>query len=286
MDARAKPDGARGQAALLNGDISVELSPEMVGTFEPDVSALPQGSMVFLTHLKGKDPAVQVGAAKRLISMGYKPVVHMGARNFGTDGEFASLVQAHSKNGVTHALFVGGNPMMHTGPLHQALDLLRHRVVRDSAFSSIFFGGYPEGHPDIDRAVMEDALRRKLEVCAALGRSPQVLSQFAFDSKQVVTWANLVASAHPGVPIRLGLAGVTSLPKLIKFAVICGIGPSISVLKKNSRGLMNMMGDRDPGSLISEIEMSYNGKSALSLHFFPFGGWRKTLDWIEEERRR
>nr|CAH18513.1 methylene tetrahydrofolate reductase MetF [Rhodobacteraceae bacterium 179] len=269
---------------LLATDFSIELSPEMVQKFDPDPTSLPPGSKVFLTHITGKNPQTQIDAAKQLLSMGYVPVVHMGARNFESDEEFVRLVQAHSDNGVTHGLFLGGNPLKHNGPLHEAMDLLTHDVLPDTCMTHAFIGGYPEGHPDIDTAQLENARKQKLEACNAIGLKPEIISQFAFDGDTMAAWATKMSQEEPDVPIRLGLAGVTSLHKLIKFAVMCGVGPSIAVLKKNAGGLMKVMSDRDPGDIVEKIEHRYFGENSLNVHFFPFGGWKKTLDWVSIKR--
>ena len=278
------PGNASTPPNLLDADISIELPPEIVDEFDPNPEILPRGSKVFLTHTAGKYIQTQIYAAKQLLSIGYVPVVHMGARNFETEEEYVRLVQAHSRNGVTHGLFLGGNPRKHNGSLHEALDLLNHGVVRDANFLHAFIGGYPEGHPDIVLSVLENARQRKLEACRAHGMTPEIISQFAFDGNAIAAWANRIATEEPSLPIRLGLAGVTSLPTLIRFAAICGIGPSMAVLKKNAGGLMKIMSDRDPGDIIEGIEAGYFGASTLNLHFFPFGGWKKTLTWIADQR--
>ncbi|WP_170167163.1 methylenetetrahydrofolate reductase [Paracoccus methylarcula] len=278
------PGNASTRPGLLHADISMELPPEMVDGFDPDPGILPRGTKIFLTHIAGKDVRAQIHAAKRLLSVGYVPVVHMGAHNFETEEEYVRLVQAHSRNGVTHGLFLGGNPRKHDGPFHEALDLLNHDVLRDANFTHALIGGYPEGHPDIGLDALENARRRKLEACHARAMSPEIISQFAFDGDAMAAWANRIAAEEPGLPIRLGLAGVTSLPNLIRFAVLCGVGPSTAVLKKNAGGFMKIMADHDPGGIIEGIETGYFGTNPLNLHFFPFGGWKKTLAWIGDRR--
>ncbi|PTX41802.1 methylenetetrahydrofolate reductase (NADPH) [Gemmobacter caeni] len=271
---------------LIDGDVSIELAPEMVAKFHPDPGLLPAGSKVFLTHLSGKDPAIQVAAARGLLDMGYVPVVHIGARNFDSEAAFVSFIQAHRANGVTHGLFLGGNPLKYKGPLGQALDLLSHPVMQDSGFTDAFISGYPEGHPDISVDSLDEARARKIERCRLIGLAPQIVTQFAFDGGTMAAWTARMQRLHPDVPVRLGLAGVTSLPKLIKFAVMCGVGPSIAVLKKNSGGLLNVLTDKDPSDVIAAIEANLPvARGRTDLHFFPFGGWEKTLRWISEARR-
>lgn len=270
---------------LIDSNISIELAPEMVAKFRPDAALLPAGSKVFLTHLEGKDPAVQIAAARELVELGYVPVVHMGARNFASEADFVSFIGAHRANGVTHGLFLGGNPAKYKGPFGQALDLLSHPVMLDSGFTNAFISGYPEGHPDIPAAVLDESRARKIERCHLIGVAPQIVTQFAFDGAQMAAWAGRMNALHPGVPVRLGLAGVTSLPKLIKFAVMCGVGPSISVLKKNVGGLMNVLSDKDPSDVIAALDANLpEPRGQVDLHFFPFGGWEKTLRWVAEAR--
>ncbi|MBA8907992.1 methylenetetrahydrofolate reductase [Aminobacter ciceronei] len=272
---------------LLDGDLSIELSSDQVRDFSPSSSVLPQGSRVFLTHLTGKPLSAQIDAAARLRDMGYLPVPHLGARNFNTADDYVRHVESHSRNGVTTALFVGGNPLISSGPLTEAAQLLAHPVLRDSTIRHAFIGGYPEGHPAISQPALEDALRAKIALSSKVGLSVQVVSQFAFDGAQMGRWAQKLHSDYPGLPVRVGLAGVTSLPKLIKFAVMCGIGPSLAALKRSGTGLFNVLAEKDPGDVIEGIEATYPTPVApLDIHFFPFGGWTKTLDWIAAARSR
>jgi methylenetetrahydrofolate reductase (NADPH) len=78
---------------------------------------------------------------------------------------------------------------------------------------------------------------------------------------------------------------VTSLPKLIKFGVKCGIGPSLAALRRSTGSLLRVLADKDSADVIAGIEESYPvPKAPLTLHFFPFGGWKKTLDWVKVAR--
>lgn len=284
-NAQSVPDDA--PRRLLEGDISIELSPDQVRDFSASPAALRRGSRVFLTHLTGKSLDAQVEAAARLLDMGYVPVPHLGARNFASADDYVRHIKAHSRNGVTTALFIGGNPLIASGPLTEAAQLLAHPVVRDSTIRHAFIGGYPEGHPAISHAALDDALKAKVELSTRAGLSVQVVSQFAFDGLRMAAWANKLQSRYPGLPVRIGLAGVTSLPKLIKFAVKCGVGPSLAALKRSGTGLFNVLAEKDPGDIIAGIEAAYPVPAALlDIHFFPFGGWVRTLEWIAAERSR
>ncbi|MBB6356470.1 methylenetetrahydrofolate reductase [Aminobacter aganoensis] len=273
--------------SLAFGDVSVELSPQQALKFTPDVKVLPLGTRIFLTHLSSAALPVQVEAAARLQAMGYSPVPHLAARNFVSVAEFVEHLAAHGRNGISQALFLGGNPLISTGPLTEAAMLLSHPAMAQSSIRTAFIGGYPEGHSAIAPDVLGDALKRKLARCAELGIKPHIVSQFAFDGEVMAAWARRLQSEHPGLAVRIGLAGVTSLPQLIKFAAMCGVGPSLAALKRSGTGLFNVLSDRDPADLIETIEAAYPKPAGpLDIHFFPFGGWQKTSDWLAGYRSR
>ena len=265
--------------------MSIELAPEQVRGFAPDIEQFPLGSRVFLTHLTGKPEAMQVEAALRIREMGYIAVPHLGARNFKTEQDFIDLVRAHSRNGITEALFLGGNPALFPGPMSESAQLLSHPVLRDSTIRTAFVAGYPEGHPSIADAELAEALWRKLEICDARSIDARVVSQFAFDGAAMGAWARGLHEEFPGLPVHVGLAGVTSLAKLIKFAMMCGVGASVAALKRSASGIFNVISDRNPADVIEAIVSSYpEPKGPLHLHFFPFGGWEKTLAWYSEHQ--
>lgn len=95
--------------------ISIELAPEQVRNFAPQADTLALGSRVFLTHLAGKPEVLQVEAAARIIEMGYVAVPHLAARNFKSERDYISHVEAHSRNGIDEVLFLGGNPALFPG---------------------------------------------------------------------------------------------------------------------------------------------------------------------------
>lgn len=272
-------------AYAFDPSVSIELAPDQARDFAPRAACFPLGSRVFLTHLPGKPEALQIDAALRIKEMGYVPVPHLAARNFRAAQDYIDLVQAHSRNGVSEALFLGGNPALFPGPLGEAAKLLAHPVLNDSTIKTAFVSGYPEGHPAIVEAALADALRRKLEICADRSIEARVVSQFAFDGDMIGAWARNLHTVHSGLPVHVGLAGVTSLAKLIRFAMMCGVGPSIAALRRSASGLFNVIADRNPAEVLETMTAIYPAPlGPLHLHFFPFGGWEKTLAWFSDYR--
>lgn len=271
--------------SAIERDVSIELAPEQARTFNPAPHLLPSGSRVFLTHLEGKPTAIQVEAARRLKETGFVPVPHIGARHFASERDFLDLLRAHSANGITEALVVGGNPSSARGPFFDAAALLEHPAFADSTIRTVFLGGYPEGHPAIAGPTLNAELNRKIALCLERKLEPRLVSQFAFDGKAISTWAADVGRTHPGLPVHVGLAGVTSITKLIRFGMICGVGPSLAVLRRSPAGMFNVLADKDPGEVLDTAESHYPAHLLpFNLHFYPFGGWERTLAWVHERR--
>lgn len=113
------------------------------------------------------------------------------------------------------------------------------------------------------------------------------MTQFAFDRAGIAAWARALRRQGIDAPIRFGLSGVTSLPKLIKFARLCGVGSSLTVLTRNAGSILKAVREHDPGEIVVEIEAAMRDDSLLlvELHFFSFGGWDRTLAWLDSQRK-
>lgn len=277
-----------GEAAahgLLARPVSLELAPVEVADFAPDSAVFPAGSPVFLSHIAGKSLAAQADAARTLVERGFRPVPHLGARNFDSTEAYVAHLSRLAEAGVEDALFVGGNPATAHGPLTEAADLLGHPALADTGIRTAYLAVHPEGHPTVAAPLLDAAFARKLELCAARGIRPAAVSQFGFDGEGLGRFATGFAAAHPGMELRLGLAGVTSLAKLVGFAVRCGVGPSLSVLRKSPGAIFSVASDRDPADVIAGIDAAGLAPDAdVHAHFFVFGGWRKTLAWLAKRR--
>lgn len=281
----AKTGGGREALGLLARPVSLELAPGEAADFAPDERVFPLGSRVFLSHIAGKPLTAQVEAARTLVERGFRPVPHLGARNYASDAEFATHVARLSAAGVEDALFVGGNPATAHGPLTEAAELLEHPVLAETAIRTAYLAVHPEGHPTVARGRIDAAFARKLKLCAARGIRPAAVSQFGFDGEGLGRFAGQFAAAHPDMELRLGLAGVTSLAKLVGFAVRCGVGPSLSILRKSPEAIFSVASDRDPADVVAGIDAAGLPDAAdVHAHFFVFGGWKKTLEWVAAER--
>lgn len=275
-----------GWAAFLSS-ASIEVLPEQAATFAPSPTAFAHGSYVFLPHIAGHSLDLRVAAAKNLIARGLRPVVHLSARNFHTVAEFDGHLRDLDRAGVKCCLAIGGVPSVTPkAVISTASEMIQSHAFQSASFDTVFIAGHPEGLSGVDDAVVRTALINKLSLLRMQGRRAEIVTQFAFDGAAMARWARDLRSAGIDAPIRFGVAGVTSLPKLIKFAVMCGVGPSLGILKRQAGSVFKVMRDQDPGEVIEALHdgLEQSSRAGVHVHFFPFGGWEKTASWIVSKK--
>lgn len=275
-----------GWRALLDG-FSLEVLPAKIAAFDPDPLVLPPGSLVFLPHLHGQDAAPMGAACRHLVSRGLAPVPHLAARHFATRQGYQAYLETAAANGARHLLVLGGDRTAAAGPYASALDLIDTAQFADTGIGQVMIGGYIEKHPRIGAPALARALRQKLDALEMLGCKATIVSQFGFDPELYVGWVKGLRQAGVTAELRLGVAGVCALPMLIKYAVMCGIGPSLSMLRQRSGAILNMLAGYTPQELIQAIAAGLRGHGLdhVNIHFFPFGGATKTLNWVKAVRR-
>jgi methylenetetrahydrofolate reductase (NADPH) len=107
-------------------------------------------------------------------------------------------------------------------------------------------------------------------------------TQFAFDTKPIIDWANGVKAAGVDLPIHIGIAGPAKLQTLIKFAIACGVGPSLKVLQKRAMDVSKLLLPYEPNDVISELAAHKAANpdfNITNVHFFPLGGIKTNANW-------
>lgn len=81
--------------------------------------------------------------------------------------------------------------------------------------------------------------------------------------------------------MRIGVPGPAGIKTLLRFAARCGVGASASVMKKYGVSITNLLGSAGPDKLVDAFAARMGGEHGrVRLHFYPFGGLEKTIDWI------
>src|SRR5262249_9618510 len=128
------------------------------------------------------------------------------------------------------------------------------------------------------------ALRHKQAFAARSGIEVHIVTQFGFNPEAVCTWDRHLTEHGITLPVHVGIAGPTPLPKLIKFAMQCGVGASMHSFMKNMGAMANLarLATTPDEMLLGLIRgrAAYGGSRLVQPHFYSFGGVAATATWL------
>jgi methylenetetrahydrofolate reductase (NADPH) len=270
--------------ALVEG-ASFELSARdpLAGEGLRDVA--PAGSTVYIAFAPNDTHHGVLAAAVRLKRVGFAPVPHIAARTLASFTQLNDyLARMAGEAGIDQALVIAGDVERPVGPFATSLDLLTTGLFEKYGIRRIAIAGYPEGHPRVSRAHLDAALLAKCRTLHEHGLVPSVLTQFGSEAAPIIAWVRALRAAHIDVPVRVGLAGPASIATLAKFAVHCGIGNSLRALTSGHAAVARLLVEADPAALVAALAAADRALGIAGLHFFTFGGVRRTSSWIATVR--
>jgi methylenetetrahydrofolate reductase (NADPH) len=276
---------------MLRG-FSIEVNPSESKIVDAAPSRLDPGTEVFITWIPGMNPMDIVPPAAKLRRAGLFPVPHVGARHIQSATQLEELAARLADAGVDRVLIIAGDREKPAGPYDSSLAVMQSGAFQKAGIIRTAVGGFPEGNPNIPDTVLAEALTAKLNFARDAGLQFSIVTQFCFEAEPIVGWLRRIRAAGIDVPVRVGLAGPAGLVTLTRYAIRCGIGNSLRVLTETP-SFAKLLIEKGPEPIIREIAARAgpaNG-SALplgieGLHFFVFGGFNKTVDWIDAHRTR
>jgi methylenetetrahydrofolate reductase (NADPH) len=277
------PDAVQRIADFLDG-FSMEATRLSLPDIEALKSTLPRGARVYLTAIPNKPQAEQVEAAVRLRAAGLEPVPHLAARGIESRGALdEALARMTKEAGVRRALVIAGDCDRPKGPFASALELIESGLLQRHGISEVGIAGYPEGHPRISQDVLDRTLAAKAEAAEQTGLSVHIVTQFAFDAPTITTWLARLRDLGIEHPVRIGMAGPTSLSTLLRYAQRCGVRASAQGLTRQAGLIKHLLGTSAPDGIIRPLaEACADGKlGRVGTHFFSFGGAAATARWVK-----
>lgn len=266
---------------------SIEVMPRTAAKVEDFRALLPQGTRVYVAHIEGTPIDEMVDTAKRLRNEGFAPMPHIPARIIADKAQLDEWLTRYTQEaGVDQALLLAGGVAKPYGEFDSSMKLMETGLFQKHGFTRLHVGGHPEGNKDIDAdgssAIADAALAWKQAFAQESGVEMAIATQFAFDAKPIIDWAERLRSAGITLPIHVGLAGPAKLQTLLKYAVACGVGPSLKVLQKRAMDLTKLLLPYEPTDVASELAAwcASNPDSLISqVHFFPLGGIKTNAEW-------
>ena len=210
---------------------SIEATRPSAAEIAALAAVLPPGTPVYLSAVPTHERAELVGAAAALRKAGLEPVAHIAARRIASAGQLPDLLQGLAGEAGMRQLLVIGGDVDASGPYPDALAVIQKGGLREAGIEEIGIAAYPEGHAHIPPGRLEAALDEKIASAVALGLKVHIVSQFSFSPERVLAWLRQLRGCGIATPVKVGMAGPTSVPALLRYAKRCGVTASL-------RGLM------------------------------------------------
>lgn len=272
--------------AFLDG-YSIEVMPRTAEKVEDFRALLPAGTRVYIAHIEGTPIEDMVATAKRLAADGFNVMPHFPARIIKDEATLADWIARYQgEANVTQALLLAGGVADPHGDFDSSMQLLETGLFDKAGFTRLHVAGHPEGNRDIDpnggTANVEAALRWKQNFSERTDAQMALATQFAFEAGPIIDWVNGLQDVGVDLPVHIGIAGPAKLQTLIKFAIACGVGPSLKVLQKRAMDVTKLVMPYEPTDVISELaahKAANPGFGIEQVHFFPLGGIKTNAEW-------
>jgi methylenetetrahydrofolate reductase (NADPH) len=269
---------------LVSG-YSIETTVREAARIEKYQDLVSAGTSMYIPHVPGVAREDTVALAARLRREGLDPVPHIVARRT----ESAAILDDFLKRlvgeaGVTRVLVVAGDIDTPEGEFESALQILERGFIEKHGIRRLGVAGHPEGHKQISDGMLKDAVARKNAYARKTGADVRLVTQFSFVAAPVIAWDQSITPINT-LPIFVGLPGLAKASTLLKYALDCGVGPSLQAFSKHATQLSKLLTVSAPDEQVVALAnyRRENPKTLIQgLHFFPFGGLKRTTDWLKK----
>jgi methylenetetrahydrofolate reductase (NADPH) len=267
---------AEARIAAFMADFSVEATRPSDADIAA-LSVLPRGTRVYVSAVPNRPADESVDAAARLRAAGFEPVPHVAVRNFASaDALDDFLARLAGEAEVRRVLVIAGD-RTECGPFKRARDAVDSGIFRRRGIRSIGIAGYPNGHPRIGPDELQRALADKIAAAEATGLAVEIVTQFGFDLQKMLDFVAQLRAFGFEQPVRIGLAGPTSLSSLLRYASRCGVRASAQALAQRAGLVRQLFALAVPDDLVRGLADA--APAHVSAHFFSFGGLGATARW-------
>ena len=242
-----------------------------------------KGTPVYFSAVPTITPDELVAAARALRQAGLEPVIHIAARRIGLAAELQDLLARLRGEADVKRLLVIGGDVDAAAIFPDALSVIQKGRLREAGIEEIGIGAYPEGHPRIAAERLEASLDEKIAAATAQGLRLHIVSQFSFSPERVIAWLKRLRACGIATPMKVGMAGPTSLPALLRYARRCGVNASLRGLTSGAAaGLIGqVVGHVGPDRIIAALAAA-DGLGTVAPHYFSFGGTVETARYACE----
>lgn len=245
---------------------------------------LPTGTTVYVAHTPKATLEDVIRVAIKLRAAGLHASPHLVARRIPSEKALIDALAQLRSAGVDQALLVAGDCESAFGPFKHTLDLIESGLLNEAGLARIGVAGHPEGIKGVAPERLTQALQLKQMFGESSGLRIHIVTQFGFNPQAIGEWATTLVRQGIRLPVHVGLAGPTSLTRLLKFAMACGVGASLNAASKNIKTVTNVAKmAMTPEEMIPALVQLTDATAVGTIeqpHFFTFGGALTTAAWL------
>jgi len=266
-------------AAVFTQHFSLEATRPSAAEIAALTGIVPPETPIYFSAVPTITRQEIVAAAVSLRKTGLEPIIHIAARRFASAAALQEMLSALRSEADVRQLLVIGGDVDAPGAFSDALAIIQKGRLREAGIEEIGIGAYPEGHPRIPAGRLESALDEKIAAATAHGLRVHIVSQFSFSPERILSWLRRVRAGGISKPVKIGMAGPTNVPALLRYAKRCGVAASLRGLVSGvASGLVGHVG---PDRIIEALSVAGN-LGDVAPHYFPFGGTLETARYACE----
>ena len=266
----------------LISNYTIETTPNVYSKIGVLSNLLLPKTHVYITYLPDEDINNIYITAKKIKEEGLIPIPHLPARTIenykSLEKYMGNLAEEY---GVKNILIIGGSGNQ-KGNISSSVEILKTGLIDKFKFTNVGLAGHPDGNPDITKIELDKAIIEKNKIAENTNAKLYIVTQFFFNVSSFIDWENHLKSLNNKLEIHAGIPGPANLKTLIGFAKSCGVGNSIKFLTKQAFNVTKIATTNVPDKLIYDLSSykSLNSDSNLKkIHFYPFGGMKRTSGW-------
>mgnify|MGYP001242107257 FL=1 len=268
----------------LLANCSIETTPNVYAKYGNFSDLVNKEIDIYVTYLPDEEMNKVINTAKKLTLEGYTVIPHLPARTIANHDDLEKYIQSLSEDcGCSKILVIGGGGNQ-KGSITSSIEILETDLLSKYNFKEVGLAGHPEGNPDVNQVDLDNAIIQKNQFSKKADFKMYLATQFFFEAKSLKEWELHLKSLNNNLEIHAGIPGPATLKTLISYARSCGISNSIRFLSKQALNITKLATTRSPDKLIYDLA-SYQIKSPETnlrkIHFYAFGGIKKTSDWLK-----
>ena len=266
-------------AAGFARNFSIEATRPTAAEITALVDIVPPATPIYFSAVPTITRQEVTAAAALLRKAGLEPIIHIAARRLAGAADLQQLLSGLRGDADVRQLLVIGGDVDTPGAFADALAVIQKGRLRETGIEEIGIGAYPEGHLRIPAGRLESALDEKIATATAQGLRVHIVSQFSFSPERILGWLRQVRAGGIGQSIKIGMAGPTSMPALLRYAKRCGVAASLRGLFSGvASGLVGHVG---PDRIIETLSAA-GDLGNVAPHYFSFGGTLETARYACE----